>query len=174
MTGRTVLFVALALAACKKKTEDASAPPSSGEKRVDWQKQTGPGFTVEAPGPAKVEKVPAVDADERAFDRYTFHTAPRESYVVEITELPAKVDPNMALHNKRMLISTRTQSIRNEDFLDGGGLDLRYWADEGDDTLHARSKLITNGQQLIEIRGISPESADAAVDRFVDSFAITP
>lgn len=143
-----------------------------------WTAQTGPGFTVQAPGPATHEKVPAKDGD-RAFDRYTFFRADREAYVVEITELPADADVGMMLGNMRMRITGRTQAVRSEDYLEGGevtGRDLRYVVEWGDDTLGARSKLLGKGNRLFEVRGVAPEDdpRSETADKFVDSFAFAP
>jgi hypothetical protein len=162
-------------------TTDTPTTPS-GDKRVNdspgWSPQTGPGFTVNAPGPAKIEKVPAHDGD-RAFDRYTFHKTDTELYVVEVTEIPAKDDLGMALNNMRMRITTQTQSVRSEDLIEGGevtGRDIRYIVDQGDDTLHARSKVLGKNQKLYEVRGVAAEdkAREAEADKFVDSFELAP
>lgn len=191
MVGRVVLVSLLALTACKKKepTGDPSpttgsaastaATPTTGDKRVsDSSPQTGPGFTVSAPGPAKLEKIPAQDGD-RAFDRYTFHHTDTESYVVEVTELPESEDVLMALNQMRMSIASQTQAVRSEDYLEGGeitGRDLRYVIDQGDDTLRARSKLLGKGHKLYQVRGVATEDAarNEAAEKFVDSFEFTP
>ena len=203
MIGRVVLVSLLALAACKKKNNAAendpptdptsnptgssnptgmtTTPTTSGDKRVNdssWSPQTGPGFTVSASGPAKLEKIPAHD-DERAFDRYTFHHTDTESYVVEITEMREGEDLGMTLNNMRMRITTRTQSVRGEDLIEGGevtGRDIWYVLDQGDDTLHARSKLLGKGLKIYEVRGVSTEDKEreAEAEKFVESFALTP
>jgi hypothetical protein len=202
MIGRVVLVSLLALSACKKKDNAAgndppsTNPPSgsasptgssptpttpSGEKRVNdsnWSPQTGPGFTVSAPGPATVEKVPAKGGD-RAFDRYTFHHTDTESYVVEITELKESDDLGMQVNHKRMRITSQTQSVRGEELLEGGevmGRDIWYIVDQNDDTLHARSKLFGKAQKIYEVRGVSTEdkAREAEAEKFVESFALTP
>lgn len=211
MIGRVVLVSLLAVsvgAACKKKERSAvddppagsSAPtgassgsgakpsstqPPAGDKRVNdstgWSPQTGPGFTVQAPGPATVEKV--TPKDERPLDRYTFHTAPYESFVVEITELAASDDLGMTLNNMRMRITSQTQSVRGEDLIDRGpatgevtGRDIWYVVDQDDQTLHARSKLLGKGQKIYEIRAmaVQGEDNDKITDAFVESFAFAP
>lgn len=208
MIGRVVLVSLLALSACKKKdsdpetgttgtgttatgtaatgTADTSNPRSpaaadtptkkpSGDTQVE--KQTGPGFTVEAPGPATTEKVPAHGSD-RAFERFTFYKSPTELYVVEITDLAESDDVGMVVNQMRMRITSQTQSVRNEEWIEGevNGRDIRYVVDQGDDTLHARSKLLPKGHKIYQVRGVSPEDAthEAAAEKFVDSFAFTP
>ncbi|MFN0248454.1 MAG: hypothetical protein ACKV2T_16295 [Kofleriaceae bacterium] len=203
MIGRVVLASLLALAACKKKdsagSEQGSAAPTSstgasstggdkpsGDKRVNdsgWSTQKGPGFSVSAPGAASaVEKVPA-SKDARALERYTFHTAPLESFVVEITEIPAKDDLGMVLGNMRMVLAAHTQSLRREDLIDASeptgevmGRDIWYVVDVGDDTLRARSKLLGKGQKVYEVRAYAPKGTEpeAKVDKFVESFVLTP
>ncbi|MGE0395191.1 MAG: hypothetical protein AB7T06_00590 [Kofleriaceae bacterium] len=197
---RVVLVSLLVLAACKKKDSAAEADPPAGssgstassdssgtakptgDKRVsdstNWATQTGPGFTVKAPGAATIEKVAAADGD-RAFDRYTFHKADLESYVVEITELPESEDVGMELGNMRMRIAAQTQAMIHEDMLEGGevtGRDIWYVIDQGDDTLRARSKLLGKGHKLYQVRGVSTEdkARQAEAEAFVDSFAFTP
>lgn len=145
---------------------------------ANWTAQTGPGFTVQAPGPATHEKVPR-DGTDRAFDRYTFYTSERESYVVEVTALSADDDVGMVVGEMRMRITARTQAVRNEDWIEGDdikGRDLRYVHDQGDDTLGARSKIIGKGTTIFHVRGIAPEDdpRSALADKFIDSFAMTP
>lgn len=207
------LLVAALFAACKKKESPAadpapagssagttptsggsasggrparSTPTPAGDNRVtdttDWAPRTGPGFTITAPRAGTLDKVAAHD-DVRAFDRYTFHEDGHEKFVVEITTLPEDADLGMTLNNMRMRITSRTQSVRNEDLLDPSeatgdvtGRDISYVVDEGDDTLHARSKVLGKGLQIFEIRAVAMPGKDnaARVDRFVDSFAFTP
>jgi hypothetical protein len=203
MIGRVVLVSLLALCACKKKDaagdEQGSASgttgsagsasvdkPAAGAKRVNdsgWSTQKGPGFSVNAPNAAgAVEKV-AATKDARALDRYTFHTAPLESFVVEITEIPEKEDLHMTLGNMRMVLTSSTQSVRREDLIDASdatgeltGYDIWYVHDVGDDTLRARSRMFAKAHKIYEIRGYAPkgEETEAKVDKFVESFAFTP
>lgn len=166
----------------------ATAPPGTnppaGDKRVNdptgWSPQTGPGFTVQAPGPATVEKV--TPKGERPFERYTFHTAETEALVVEITELSAKDDLGMTLNNMRMRITSSTQSVRGEDLIDPSaatgevtGRDIWYVVDQDNKTLHARSKVLGKGQKIYEIRGMALQGEENAgpTDKFVESFAFT-
>lgn len=144
----------------------------------NWSPQSGPGFTVSAPGAGKLEKVGAHDGD-RAFDRYTFHKTDTESYVVEITEIPEADDLGMALTDMRMRITAQTQSVRHEDMIEVGdviGRDIWYTVDQGDDVLHARSKLIGKGHKIFQVRGVSTEdkAREAEAEKFVESFALTP
>jgi hypothetical protein len=189
----------LALTACKKKdnataddppptgssTTGTAAKPTTptGDKRVTdsttWTEQTGPGFTVKAPGPATHEKVAATKG-ARALDRYTFHKADVDSYVVEVTELPASADLGMMLTNMRMVITGGTQAVRHEDLIEGGevlGRDIWYIVDAEDgDALRARSKLVGRGNKIYEVRTVALENEvrEAEADKFVDSFALTP
>ncbi len=131
-----------------------------------------------APNAPTAEKVAAHDGI-RAFERHTFHKTDVESYVVEITELPANEDVGMALNEMRMRITSQTQAVIHEDLIEGGevtGRDIWYVIDQGDDTLRARSKLVANGQKIYEVRGVSREDKDRQVlaEKFVDSFALTP
>ncbi len=143
----------------------------------NWSQQTGPGFTVSAPGPATIEKIPAADR-RPAIERYTFRKSELVSYVVEISEYPESDDIEMDMNTLRMRITSSTQSVRHEDYLEGevSGRDIGYVVDQGDDTLRARSKLLGKGKKLYEARGVAPEgeAPEAEVDRFVGSFALTP
>lgn len=144
-----------------------------------WSPQTGPGFTVKAPNPATIDNVPAHDR-HRAFVRYTFHKTELESYIVEITELPADADLGMEVNHMRMRIAAGTQALRSEDYIEEPGIngrDLRYVIDQEDDTLRARSKILGKGNKIFQVRGVADQVDEARqelAEQFVDSFAFTP
>ena len=147
---------------------------------TDWTVHKGPGFTVRAPAAPKIEKVPA-NEDARELERYTYFTTELESYVVEITEISEKDDLGLTLNNMRMMVTSRTVSVRGEDLIDRSetmgevtGRDIWYVIVHGDHTLHARSKLLGKGHRIYEVRGIGPKNGEAAAERFVDSFALVP
>jgi hypothetical protein len=202
--GRLALVSLLALTACKKKETAGSDPPTSssttgssttpptpttptpsGDKRVTdsngWTEHKGPGFTVNAPNAATTEKV-AATKDVRAFERFTFYKADRESYVVEVTDLTEKDDLGMTLNNMRMALTSGTQNVRGEDLIDPSetmgevtGRDIWYVVEQGDETLRARSKLLGKGLKIFEVRGIAPrDNGEAEMEKFVESFKLTP
>ncbi|CAN5915330.1 hypothetical protein BH11MYX2_BH11MYX2_05580 [soil metagenome] len=185
---KQLLLVVLFIAACRKHEEPApTATPTHDEQtqpRADTSpakssgsKQTGPGFTVIAPGAATVEKGPFDDGlpDD---DVYTFKIAGKERYEVRIH--PVRADQNglqAASIVRDKIVFTAAVKLNEDDVAEGNlrGFDLRYKTDKDDAHLFVRSWIVSDDKNVFHVRAVYPKKdQEEAADAFVDSFAVTP
>lgn len=144
------------------------------DKKPSWSERVGPGFTVSAPHPAT--QLPSPSDSPVKTEIYSFFDEGRETWQVQIAEMPAELTPAQILANMTLHFHTAGEVKSEREVAMGeAAKDFRCVSDSARfGKMYVRDLVVIQNHKAYQVIVMHPlGTSEADGDRFVDSFKLT-